>query len=114
MLISICLNELKKSFAQVLETEVLEAHRGSFLFWHDLRRAMSWSFCWLLVEAAYADRAFGNRKIALSMRHAPALSRVAPRLFLEDFTNFPGIGHPGENGTRNNATFSRPIAEGPT
>ncbi|CAJ1461890.1 unnamed protein product, partial [Effrenium voratum] len=29
-----------------------------------------------VLEAAYADRAFGNRKIALSMRHAPALSRV--------------------------------------
>ena len=28
------------------------------------------------LEAAYADRAFGNRKIALSMRHAPALTRV--------------------------------------
>lgn len=29
-----------------------------------------------VLEASYADRAFGNRKIALSMRHAPALSRV--------------------------------------
>ena len=31
-------------------------------------------------KASYADRAFGNRKIALSMRHAPALSRVASPL----------------------------------
>ena len=35
------------------------------------------------LQASYADRAFGNRKIALSMRHAPALSRVVPQMHAE-------------------------------
>jgi hypothetical protein len=35
------------------------------------------------LQASYADRAFGNRKIALSMQHAPALSRVVPQMHAE-------------------------------
>ncbi|CAK9113112.1 Uncharacterized protein SCF082_LOCUS52440 [Durusdinium trenchii] len=45
-----------------------------------------------VLEAAYADRAFGNRKIALSMRHAPALSRVVlPEGFVNGKVDFASL-----------------------
>eukprot|EP00913_Durusdinium_trenchii_P030171 g28270.t1 len=45
-----------------------------------------------VLEAPYADRAFGNRKIALSMRHAPALSRVVlPEGFVNGKVDFASL-----------------------